>query len=309
MADKSPLVSVAVLCYNSSSTILETLDSIYIQTYSPIELIVSDDCSTDNTIEIVEQWIDSHRDRFVRAIILKPAHNTGQSANYNRAFDACEGEWIKEIDGDDKLTTTCIEDLIKYVKKEHPDAVYVFGRIKAFGGNEHERTFVENQLFDYTFFQKSPKEQLRFLIHERNCVPSPGSFYNRQAMKEIGFRCDERIPYLEDYPKWINLLKAGVKYNFMDKVVAEYRVDSGISNGIASPRYYETNRKFFFLYQFPEWVKENEEDAYARLLEHEKSVYQQYYNKENEISRLRDSKAYRIGKKITALATCWRKRI
>lgn len=65
-----PLVSVSIITYNSSSTILETLDSIYSQSYQNIELIVSDDCSTDNTVEICKKWIDEHKDRFVRVELL-----------------------------------------------------------------------------------------------------------------------------------------------------------------------------------------------------------------------------------------------
>ena len=52
MDSKKPLVSIYTLTYNSSKTVLETLESIYLQTYPNIELIVSDDASTDNTLDI-----------------------------------------------------------------------------------------------------------------------------------------------------------------------------------------------------------------------------------------------------------------
>ena len=51
------LVSVVVLAYRSADTIIETLESIKKQTYPKIELIVTDDCSPDNTVEVVENWI------------------------------------------------------------------------------------------------------------------------------------------------------------------------------------------------------------------------------------------------------------
>ncbi len=292
-----PLVSVTVIAYKSAATIVDTLESVLAQTYSNIELIVSDDCSPDATVHIAETWIAQHKDRFVRAVVIKAEHNTGQSCNYNRAFDACQGEWIKEIDGDDLLTPTCIEDFVCY-SKEHPSAVYVFGKIKAFGGSDDLCANVE-QVFDYSFFTKTLEDQLHYLIFERNCIPSPASFYNRQVMLKIGFRCDERIPYLEDHPKWINLLKAGICFEFMDKVVALYRINTGVSIGIASPFYYETNRKFCFLYQLPEWLKIEGEKAFDRIREQETNIYKMYYSKEQEIAHIRRSKAYRIGKFIT----------
>ncbi len=72
-----PLISVPVVTYNSSKTVLETLDSIYNQTYENLELIVSDDCSTDNTVDICQEWINAHKERFVRTELLVDEKNTG----------------------------------------------------------------------------------------------------------------------------------------------------------------------------------------------------------------------------------------
>ena len=65
-----PLVSVAVIAYNSAEYILETLESIKAQTYDKIELIVSDDCSLDGTVEICHKWIDANKSRFVDICIV-----------------------------------------------------------------------------------------------------------------------------------------------------------------------------------------------------------------------------------------------
>ena len=59
--DDNPLVSVVVITYKSANTILETLESFKQQTYKNIELIVSDDCSPDHTVEVVEEWIKNKR--------------------------------------------------------------------------------------------------------------------------------------------------------------------------------------------------------------------------------------------------------
>ena len=55
-----PLVSICVITYNSSKTVVETLESIKNQSYSNIELVVSDDCSPDNTVELVQQWLEKN---------------------------------------------------------------------------------------------------------------------------------------------------------------------------------------------------------------------------------------------------------
>ena len=64
MENYSPLVSVIVITYNSSKFVLETLESIYNQTYSNIELIISDDCSSDETINICQNWLYKNKNRF-----------------------------------------------------------------------------------------------------------------------------------------------------------------------------------------------------------------------------------------------------
>lgn len=172
--NKMPLVSVPVITYNSSKTIIETLDSIYNQTYPNIELIVSDDCSPDNTVEICQDWIEEHKERFARVELLTVEKNTGTSGNCNRAEAACQGEWIKSIAGDDILLPNCIQDCIEYVS-EHPEAILLFGKMETFGSTEEENNRVA-AYFDYSFFEMTPEEQLHRLVFIGNCLPAPTSF-------------------------------------------------------------------------------------------------------------------------------------
>jgi len=291
-----PLVSVAVITYNSAEYILETLESVKAQTYDNVELVVSDDCSQDNTIELCRQWIAENRSRFGAVHIVQSPVNTGQSGNYNRAFDACNGEWIKEIDGDDKLLPNCISDFIEYTEN-HPDAKFVFGKMD-YIGNEKVVESVK-KWFDYSFFSMTVEEQLHRLLYEGNCVPSPCSFYNREYIKAIGFRNDERIPYLEDHPKWISLIRKGVRFHLMDKVVAAYRVGNGISTGgKRSVAFYKTGLLFDYYYRFPAWCADDTEAAVNRMVNAQVELYERQLQLEEEIKRLRGTKAYRLGKTI-----------
>ena len=82
MKNGNPMVSVVVVSYCSQDTILETLDSIYAQTYPNIELIVSDDCSTDDTVSLVQKWAQSHADRFSAFHLHTKEKNLGVPALY-----------------------------------------------------------------------------------------------------------------------------------------------------------------------------------------------------------------------------------
>lgn len=223
------LVSISLITYNSSQYVLDTLESIKAQTYSPLELVVSDDCSTDNTVELCRQWIEQNNDRFANCRIIVANNNRGISANYNQGMDNCTGDYIKEIAGDDLLLPNCIEDYVKFTMR-FPDAYFCFGRAVVFDGTEERRKRYE-RYFMYDNFKLSSDAQYRSLLENGNFVCSATFFYNRRKMLELGVRNDERIPMMEDYPKWINILANGGKLSFLDKEVVKYRMSSsGLSS-------------------------------------------------------------------------------
>ena len=103
MEGKFALVSVCVVTYNSEKTIRETLDSILAQTYPRLELIVSDDRSTDQTVRICQDWLEENRERFQNTELIVRDQNGGVARNLNTAIQAAAGEWVKPIAGDDLL--------------------------------------------------------------------------------------------------------------------------------------------------------------------------------------------------------------
>ena len=227
--EELPLVSVPVITYNSAKTVLETLESIKAQTYPNIELIISDDCSKDNTVEVCRDWVEKNKERFSRTEILTVEKNTGISGNDNRAQRACHGTWIKGIAGDDILLPNCITEFVKYIEL-HPEATYVFSRMEGFGRSQEEVDEYMNRCFDYSFFSLTPEEQYHRLVFKGNCLPAPTLFYNRQRAKNDAYGNDERIPMVEDYPKWMRMTKAGVHFHFVDKTLVRYRLsESSIS--------------------------------------------------------------------------------
>ena len=270
-----PLVSVLVITYNSSKTVVETLDSIATQTYHSIELIVSDDCSTDDTIEICREWIGLHKERFVRAEVLTVAKNTGVAANMNRAEKACQGEWVKVIAGDDLLLPDCIETYVDYVA-EHPDAVYVFARAVFFDGEEQDRVSLLKWYSEHTkhFFNSSIEEQYDFLTLAGNCIPAPTAFYNKTAVGVLGVSYDERIPYMEDRPRWINLLKKQVHFHFIDKDTVKYRL-SDTSLCRKTPEKFEKSKaKMYVCYCFEnEFRKGDKKMSLLKWLRAQKTIH------------------------------------
>lgn len=224
---EQPLVSIVVITYNSAKTVIETLDSARNQTYQNIELIISDDCSTDDTVEICRNWIAENKDRFVRTELITVEKNTGIPGNLNRAYEKTNGEWIKGLAGDDIFLSNCIEDNVSFVS-ENPKVNILFSLARCFSVKNGE--CIEKGVIPASeyipIFNKSAKEQLIQLY--RGCfVPAPTLFINRKFALNNPY--DENYKYMEDYPMWVKLTKDGNKLYFMNKMTIAYRLGNSVS--------------------------------------------------------------------------------
>jgi glycosyltransferase involved in cell wall biosynthesis len=107
-----PLVTIGVASFNNARFIQETLDSISAQTYPNIEIIINDDCSTDNSLDIVEIWIK--KNPTLNISLLKSTINRGLCASLNNILSVCKGEYIAFIASDDKYLPDFVNNRITH---------------------------------------------------------------------------------------------------------------------------------------------------------------------------------------------------
>lgn len=283
-----PFVTVSVLTFNSSKTVKDTLDSIYNQTYPNLDLIISDDCSTDKTISICRKWIETHKDRFNSVQLLTVTRNTGVTANINRAWSACKTDWNKDIAGDDILLPSCIDDYVSFVEK-NPDAIVIFSRIRLFRTRFWRKVWFPDTWHDFGFFELDQKEQLHYLVFNSGRIPTCSAFYNLSKIS-TWYRHDERIPLLEDDPKWIVFAQNGIKFHLLNKETVGYRCSiKSLSNGFHSPRYYNS-RLLFYLYYYLDAINygEDRDKIYKLICDEAIKSY-------NTVYSVTKSLDYRIG--------------
>ena len=176
------LVSICVVSYNSAGTILETLDSIKGQTYKNIELIISDDNSKDNTVEIATEWLKNNSNRFTNTQLLTVEKNSGVTGNCNRAVKASKGEIVKIIAADDIFYPDYIESCTEYFL-QNPECNVLFTKLTPF--LENDKTDVISLPEDYDFLQLTQQEQHDRLIYNGlTILPTPACIYRKKILEQ-----------------------------------------------------------------------------------------------------------------------------
>jgi len=220
------LVSITVITYNSSKYVLETLESAKAQTYQNIELIVSDDYSTDNTVEICKNWIEKNKKRFVNTKLITVKNNTGISANINRGVKVAKGEWVKSIAGDDALLPDCIELNINYVRGNKNINV-VQTNCDLYQDSFDKKSFIKKtRIKDLPLFKDgiTASEQYQLLLRTFQ-ISSPSMFLSKKVIENIGGR-DEEMRLVEDWPFFIKITENNYKIYFLNETTVKYRKSS-----------------------------------------------------------------------------------
>ncbi len=109
----NPKVSVVIPTYNQERFIDETLRSVLNQTYSNLQIIISDDASTDGTIKIIRELAEQDK----RIELLLSTVNQGIPANFNKAFDAVKGKYVCFLGGDDLMYPEILEKQLKFLEE------------------------------------------------------------------------------------------------------------------------------------------------------------------------------------------------
>lgn len=228
------LVTVAAITYNSGLYIEETLESIYKQSYENLELLISDDCSKDDTIEIVNKWIalEKVKKRFVDIRVITVPQNTGISANCNRAIAGASADWFKSIAGDDILLPDCITDNMAFANA-NPQVNILFSQVRIYQDDFREEHYVRTtpEIFPDNLMAPhlTAEDQFKLLVVSDRIHYTPSYFCNRQAILKVG-GYDEKNRLVEDYPMWLKLTQSGERLNYFHKETVGYRIHSKAMN-------------------------------------------------------------------------------
>lgn len=206
--------------FNIEDCIQKAIESVLNSTYKDIELILVEDCSTDNTLSIINEYVDKD----ARVKLVKHDVNLGAGQSRRDGIEASTGEYIITIDGDDEITSTFIEDLVN--KAEDTDADIVSGGITIKVSDEDYTTTQSWGNRISTGHQKFTDYNKQRIIFLNNKIVRK-SLYATKEEREKGVKdkvvyCNRR--YCEDTPTIIPLLYYANKVAYCDNVGYVYNM-------------------------------------------------------------------------------------
>lgn len=116
-----PLVSINIPVFKCQKYILRCLESVKNQTYKNLEIILVNDCTPDNSVEIIENFIQENPE--LNIYLLHNETNQGLSVVRNKGIENSKGKYIYMLDSDDYISGDCIEKLLEIAEIENPDIV------------------------------------------------------------------------------------------------------------------------------------------------------------------------------------------
>jgi len=220
----SELVSIITPCYNSGKFIAETIKSVLNQTYQNWEMIIVDDCSTDNSVEMIKTFNDKRIKLYIND------RNKGAAISRNYALRKSKGKWIAFLDSDDLWYPDKLEKQIKFMKEKN----YYFSYTNYIEINEDSipngklitgpRILTKKSLNNYCY---------------------PGCLTVMYDAEKIGLVQINNLPKNNDYALWLKVIKKADCY-LLPEILAAYRKRKG---SISAHSYWKLVRYHYYLWK------------------------------------------------------------
>lgn len=222
-----PLVTIGVSNYNYAHYILETLESVAKQTYQHIELIIVDDLSTDNSIEVISNWINNYKGK-IRINFIKNKFNIGLAKVCNIILKNTNGKYFQPLDADDIILPDKIEKQVKVLEDSRHLAM-VYSNVSVV--NE-KGEIINSDYFSRINYNKDqmPSGSIFNQLLIFNFIPVPSVLINTGVAKKMG-GFDETL-LVQDYYLWLRISE-DYEIGYLNTASALYRVHSNSMSNLS----------------------------------------------------------------------------
>lgn len=216
---ENPLVSIVVVAYNQQLSLSKTLDSLLAQKVGfPYEIVVGEDCSTDNTREVLQGYVKRYPD------IIKPVYNEtnkGVLGNYASTLVHCKGKYIAGCAGDDYWNDSEKLQMQVDVMEQHPEIGLVYT-------DANVDSVVTNQ--QYVKVCLDPQDNLFTQLLNGCFITAPTVCFRSELLQYVDFEEFQRLGFImEDYPMWLTF-SLHTKFYHLKRPTITYRIERGFIN-------------------------------------------------------------------------------
>ncbi len=246
--DNLPLVSIRIACYNHENFVQKTLDSVLKNKYDNKELVIIDDCSTDDSWNKIKEWAKSNKDK-IKIIYKKNNKNLGVSKTVNKLHKLCSGEFVVGIASDDELTEWSIQKRVDYLLS-NPRKKVVFGDCLVI--NEKDQILYDSGLsglYNINKLNLIDDDTMKTELILNWGVPGGTIMMRKEILNEIPFNEKLIVEDFDLFLKWMSKNYLG----FLDEKISIYRVHSSNTSGCKSlqtRRYLDFIRTIFCNLQY-----------------------------------------------------------
>ncbi len=217
-------ISIITATYNSSNEIVNTYNSLLLQTYMNWEWIVTDDCSSDNTLEILQQLADED----YRITFFQNKVNSGAAVSRNHSLNQVTGDFIAFIDSDDIWKPNKLEKQLEFMGTDIDFSFTAYDLIDEQGCKMNQTVDARQSGF-FTYED---------MLRKKATLGCSTVILRRSAFQDIS------MPLLrtgQDYATWLKLLKTGRNAYLLNKVLTSYRI---MPNSISRNKFKKSKRQW-----------------------------------------------------------------
>jgi teichuronic acid biosynthesis glycosyltransferase TuaG len=212
MSKNSALVSIVMPAYNCEKIIMEAINSVLAQTYKNWELLILDDGSKDNTLQIIKNFSQKES----RIKVIPNGKNMGVSATRNRGIELASGDWIAFLDSDDMWKPMKLEKQLTIAEKKSAEFLFTGSSYINEEGESYKGIFEVPEKVTY--------KKLRY----QNVISCSSVLVKKKYFKNIKMEKDEMH---EDYAVWLRILKLGITAYGVNEPLLIYRISRNSKSG------------------------------------------------------------------------------
>ena len=224
-----PLVSVIISCYNHEKYIGDAIDSVMKQTYKNIELIITDDGSTDRSREIIKNKVDEWRSDFEVKLLLNETNTSFLCVE--EAYNNARGKYISGIGGDDMLKPDKILRQVEFLENNQDKYSLCFTWVECIGNDPGKVSFFK-ELFNIN--NESKPVFLKKLLFKGNFLNAPSFMMRKDIFDELG-GYDFSLRQVQDYILWVNYLLSNDLYIIPEELTIYRVVEGSVSDQKGHP--------------------------------------------------------------------------